>query len=599
MNKPIAEARALRKQGQFSAAAAALSDAARRGALSPLDLADAGRLLEKLVEAEQIPTPKLRVHLLGQLTTSWLKPALVATSWGRNQPAVVTEGSYDQIFQDLLGMQPGEVDVIVLLPWHQRLLGQAEADIADELSFWRQCWQRVAALGAKLVQVGFDADSTGPLGLMLGGGAQGPLGRVRRANEALREALPAGAAFVDLDHVAGTVGRSAFYDRRRWYWTKQPFSEVGVASLANATFAAVRAVVTGPKKVLVLDLDNTLWGGVVGETGPLGVELGEGPDGEAFRAFQRWCKGLTRRGVLLAVCSKNEPEDARGPFESNPHMVLQLNDFAAFEAGWGPKSQAIVRMAEQLQLGLDSFVFFDDNPAEREEVRQGAPAVEVVEVPDDVSGYIPAIEAGLWFEATGLTAEDAQRAEQYQQERQRRELQANFADMGAYLRSLEMVADVRPIDEADLPRVVQLLGKTNQWNLTTRRHSTAVVEGIVGDPRAVHFTLRLRDRFGDHGLVAVLLAVPEDDALRIDTWLMSCRVIARTAEQFAFAQLVQAARAAGWTRLVGEYLPTKKNRQVADLYPTLGFAPAEDGRFILVLDGFEPPETFIQPSAWC
>jgi FkbH-like protein len=318
-----------------------------------------------------------------------------------------------------------------------------------------------------------------------------------------------------------------------------------------------------------------LWGGVVGETGPLAVEVGEGPAGEPFKAFQLYAKALSRRGVLLTVSSKNNPDDAREPFEKNPAVPLKLADFAAFEASWEPKSAAISRMATTLKLGLDSFVFFDDNPAEREHVRQMLPEVEVVEVPEEPAQYIRALEAGQWFEAVDITAEDTVRTEQYRAEAQRRGLQDSFTSMDDYLRSLTMRGDVRDIAEADLTRVVQLLGKTNQFNLTTRRHSLEVVTDMLASRRSVGLTIRIVDRFADYGLVAVLLGVEEPDrtvpTLRVDTWLMSCRVIARTVEEFCLNCLVETARAGGYERIVGQYLPTKKNLLVADLYDRLGF----------------------------
>ena len=386
--------------------------------------------------------------------------------------------------------------------------------------------------------------------------SQGLRARIRAANAGLLEALPPGAFFVDLEAVSARRGR-AFWDARNHAWTKQPFSEEGLADLGAALQSGVRAVTTGPKKVLVLDLDHTLWGGVVGETGPLGIQLGETPEGEAFRAFQAWCKALSERGVLLAVASKNEPDDARGPFLHNPAMILRLDDLAAFEAHWAPKSESLRRIADTLNLGLDSFVFFDDNPAEREQIRQALPEVEVVDVPPEPYGYIQAIEDGRWFEATSLTREDADRARQYAVERERRDLAASFDNLDDYLASLQMAGHLAPIDDASLPRVVQLLAKTNQFNLTTRRHGPDAVQALLAHPRSVGLTLSLTDRFGDHGLVAVLLAAPEDEhTLRVDTWLMSCRVIARTAEEFTFAALLDRARALGFRRLVGEYLPT-------------------------------------------
>jgi FkbH-like protein len=499
--------------------------------------------------------------------------------------------------------------VYALLPWTQRLLSSsarsAESRVADEVAFWRQAWSIVSErLGGRILQMGFDTMVSGPLGHHLGARAAGDVDLVRRANAALREALPDSSYFVDLEQVAAARGKNTFYDPRHYAWTKQPFSALGLSDVARHLVAGTRALVFGPKKVLVLDLDNTLWDGVVGERGALGVGVGETPAGEAFLAFQRYAAGLARRGVLLSVCSKNNPEDARAPFEQHPDMALRLKDFACFEASWAPKDVGIRRMAETLRLGLDSFVFFDDNPAEREQIRQALPDVEVVDVPSDPAEYVRALDAGLWFEAIGVSAEDLRRSEQYQQEQARVEALERAGSIDDYLASLAMRGVVDDIGRTNMARVVQLIGKTNQFNVTTRRHSEADVVRLVEQPRALGLTLSLTDRFGDHGLVSVLLAVPErDDAdrLRIDTWLMSCRVIARTAEDFLFNTLVEKARAHGYTRLVGEFIPTPKNALVSGLFERLGFTRASertDGSVVyeLALDGDTAVKTFVEAA---
>ncbi len=245
-----------------------------------------------------------------------------------------------------------------------------------------------------MLQVGYDWMLPGAEGYGLAGEPGGIVELTRAANAALRRERPPGSYFLDLEMVSGMMGRESFYDPRRYYWTKQPFSERGTLRLAEHLWAGVRAVTTGPKKVLVLDLDNTLWGGVVGETGPLGVALGESPDGEAYRAFQKHAKALTKRGIVLALASKNNEADGREPFEKNPEMVLGLDDIAAAEINWEPKGTTIRRLAETLSLGLDSFVFFDDNPAEREQVRQAIPEVAVAEVPDRARGIRPGPAVG-------------------------------------------------------------------------------------------------------------------------------------------------------------------------------------------------------------
>jgi FkbH-like protein len=572
---------ALRKQGRSPEALALLREAVRRGQLDAEGMDRAGRFIHKeLRQAAESPKP-MRVWLLGQFTTSWVATALTATAWGHQVPLLVTEGAYDNILQELALPAPadGRPDVVVLLPWQQRLLSGSESTaqrIEEELEFWRRAWDQISnRLVARLLQVGYDWVVPGAGGHHLAARSDGAVDRVRRMNAALRDQLPRRAFFLDLEQVSGTVGRAAFYDMRRYFWTKQPFSEAGACRLAEHLWAGIRALTTGPKKVVVVDLDNTLWGGVVGETGPLGIALGDDPEGEAFQAFQRHLKELARRGVLLAVASKNNPRDAREPFEKNPDMILRLDDFAAFEACWDPKSVMLARLAQTLNLGLDSFVFYDDNPAEREQIRQALPDVAVAEVPADPAEYVRALQAGLWFETAGLTQEDMERAEQYVVERKRRELQTELGSIDDYLASLEMVADVRPITETDLQRVVQLLAKTNQFNVTTRRHTGQDLDRLLALPGAIGLTLRVRDRFGDYGLVGVLLGVPRDGqaapTLHIDTWLMSCRVIGRTIEHFLLGVLLDRCSELGYHTLLGEYIPTKKNALVRGLYDDLLF----------------------------
>ena len=381
----------------------------------------AGRLIAKYKTAAGEFAKPVRVLLLGQCTTSWIATMLPAVAWGRGSALEVHEGEYDNIIQELMSFnQDQRPHVVVLLPWTQRLFSSAgdrsiEQRTAEELTFWQQVWGLVAErTGARILQVGYDWTLPGALGHNLSG-TQGEVSVVRRMNEALHAALPRGSFFLDLEQVSGMMGRESFYNPRRYFWTKQPFSEAGALRLTTHIWAGMRALMMGPKKVLVLDLDNTLWGGVVGETGPLGIAIGETPDGEAFLAFQRHVRALGKRGVVLAICSKNNREDALGPFEQNPEMALALSDFAHIEANWDLKSEGLRRIANALNLGLDSFVFFDDNPAEREQIRQALPEVEVVDVPDDPSEYVRALQAGLWFEAVEISQEDTQRTAQYQQ----------------------------------------------------------------------------------------------------------------------------------------------------------------------------------------
>lgn len=590
-----------RRDGNDAAAAQALHDALRRDQLDPSGILHAGRVLHQ-IKSPAAQTP--RVTILGQCTTSWLVPALTAVARGRNQFLNVSDADYDNVMQGIEHLDQ-KTDAVILVPWTQRLMNEDDRSvdqrIRDELQFWQTAWSLLAQRSdVHLVQAGYDWVDAGSDGHFLGAHDGGGLNLVRQINEQLREALPAGSYFVDLEQVSGITGREQFYERRQYFWTKQPFSDAGLVRVAGHLWAGLRATFTGPKKVLVLDLDNTLWGGVVGEVGPLGVELGETPAGEAFRDFQRLAKGLAQRGVLIAVCSKNNPEDARGPFLENSQMVLALDDIVAFEAGWTPKAEVIRSIAQTLNLGLDSFVYFDDEPAERELVRQALPEVEVVNVPDDPAAYRDALLQGLWFEAVSVSNEDRMRTEQYRVEQERHKAQAIPATVEDYLQSLELVGEIATIDDASMDRVLQLIGKTNQFNLTTRRHTQDTLARMLNSSSPVALTLRARDRFGDYGLVAVLVAISESsgdgETLRIDTWLMSCRIIGRTAEQFIFNALLRRAKALGYARLVGEYIPSRKNAVVADLYERLGFtatgASASGNLFVLDVNSAAPAATF-------
>jgi FkbH-like protein len=561
-----------------------LRQAVRRRSLSPQAIGRAGQLIRKALEhtgRREI----VRVLLLGQCTTSWLKNAVTAEALGAGIAAIVDDGLYDNILQEVAALPASLADnalTLALLPWNERLLANSprtsDQRVEDELAFWSEVWRTAQSRGvARIIQVGLDWMGPGALGYHLTGVAGGDAHLIRRVNDALRQALPHGSYFVPLEEISGMDGRDAFYDRRRQLWTRQPFSERGLVSLAEHIVAGLRAVTTGPKKVLVVDLDNTLWGGVVGEAGAAGIVLGHTPEGEAFVAFQRYLKALSGRGILLAVCSKNNPADAREPFLTNSDIALSLDDFAAFEANWGPKVDGLRRIAESLNLGLDSFVFFDDNPAEREHVRQALPDVVVVDVPEDPADYVRALEDGLSFETVALTDEDTRRRERYALDGRRRTIAREAGSVDEYLRSLEMAGTLRPIDESDLPRVAQLIGKTNQFNLTTRRHGVEQVRALLGQPDAIGITLRLRDRFGEHGMIGVVLAVPShrdaggERVLRVDTFLMSCRVIGRTAEHLLVQHLIGEARRRGFAVIHGEFVPTAKNALVRDFWQTMGF----------------------------
>ncbi len=349
-------------------------------------------------------------------------------------------------------------------------------------------------------------------------------------------------------------------------------TEANVA-IARSLTALVRAVYGKSRKVLVLDLDNTLWGGVIGDDGVDRIQIGrETPVAEAYTAFQEYCLSLQRRGVLLAVCSKNDEDVAKSGFE-HPSSVLKLEHISCFKANWEPKHENILAIAKELNLGTDSFVFVDDNPAERAIVAAQIGGIAVPEVGAEVSRYAAILEAGRYFEPISMSKEDLSRTALYEANAARASSEAQFANYGEYLDSLEMQAEIAEFKPVYLERITQLTNKTNQFNLTTRRYTQADIEAVSADPKYIGIYGRLLDRFGDNGLVSIVLGRREGDELELDLWLMSCRVLKRDMEQAMLDVLVERARATNIRTLKGFYLPTKKNGMVANHYEKLGFAP--------------------------
>jgi FkbH-like protein len=563
------------RNGNITESLALLKQLLLKSVVEPEELARIGKfILPYLAEAEGA----IHVSLLGQCTTTWLGYHLASHGLKNGQTLAIYESEYDTVLQSLLEIQNNRTDFFVFLPWNQRILKQihnanhsVDEIIEQELNFWQQTWDLAQQKNGRIIQIGYDYTNAGALGFHCSTKHGGDIDTIREINRRLRQSLPSGTFFIDLETLSGDVGRQSFYSSRQYYWTKQPFSELGTTLLAERIANAIRVMQTGSKKVLVLDLDNTLWGGVVGDLGAFDIELGETPEGEAYRDFQHFCKSLSRRGVLLAVASKNDEANAKEPFEVNPNMVLKLDDIVSFQAHWKPKSSSMKTIASELNLGIDSLVFFDDNPAEREEVRQNAPEVSIVDVPNDPADYIRALENSLFFETLAVTTADAERTQQYLNENKRKTYESSFTNLDDYLKSLEMVGKIEPINDSNMQRVVQLLAKTNQFNVTTRRHDEATVRQFLSNPKTIALTLELSDKFGEHGLIAVAIGLPKDDDLIIDTFLMSCRVLNRTVEQFFINEIFQQANQKGFKRIIGEYIPTTKNGMVKDLFPSFGF----------------------------
>ncbi len=433
----------------------------------------------------------------------------------------------------------------------------------------------VAGCRVPVIVNNIEATSIRVLGNHEGEFADSAARRVREFNAALPPSLPAGCSVFDLEHQAASFGLQRWEDARLWFHSKHPFALDAFGPVAFAGSRLLAASRGRSRKCIVLDLDNTLWGGVVGDDGAEGIRFGanHGAVGEAFEAFQRYLKALSERGIALAVCSKNDDDLAREAFSVRAEMVLGLDDFAVFQANWGNKADNIRLIAKALNIGTDALVFVDDNPAERALVRAELPEVAVIEMPDDPSDFVAALAAGAWFETLALSDEDRQRAKAYRDNAARTQASLEATDLKSYLRELDMRASWGLADPAHLPRMAQLLSKTNQFQLTDVRHSEAQLAALSTEKGAWIGWFSLRDRFGDHGLISVVALRQDGTTAYIDAWAMSCRVFSRGMEDFIFGVLLRETARRGCTHLVGCYVASRKNGVVSRLYERLGGQP--------------------------
>ena len=374
----------------------------------------------------------------------------------------------------------------------------------------------------------------------------------------------------DLAYLACRFGLDNWFSESEWYLYKYAVSMQYIPELCHNISLIIKSLLGKNKKGLVLDLDNTLWGGVIGEVGAEGVELStETPAGMAYSEFQQYLRQLEDLGILLNVASKNEESIALTGFERDD-SPLKRKDFLCFKANWEPKSENIAKIAQEINILPESLVFVDDNPAEREIVRQQLPAVTIASF-DSPEGMIAALDRAGYFEITALSADDAKRNEMYRQNLQRAAAQQSFGSYEDYLRSLEMTAEMGAFDQPHAERITQLINKTNQFNLTTRRYTAQEVEALLSNPDAVTLYGRLIDKFGDNGLVSAMIGTVEGERCTVDLWIMSCRVFKRNLEQTMMDEFVRRCAARGVKTIVGRYLPTAKNLLVKEIYGTMGF----------------------------
>ncbi len=576
-------------------------------------LADAALREGAMVDGMQ----RRRLAILGSSTVDHLIPAIRIAALGRRLVLDVTAAPYGQYRQVILeaaspleGAPPDFIlfmlDEASVLPpvavgaTEQEAATAIQTAVDGQVALWRKARARFGAMVIQQTVLNTRLSLFGSFDAMVPGS---PATLIDRLNRALTAAARSeGVLVIDIERAAAQAGRADWHDPVRWHQAKQAVGPV-VTPLYGDFVARVIAAACGlSRKCLVLDLDNTLWGGVIGDDGIEGIVLGQGSAaGEAYLSFQMYAAALADRGIVLALCSKNDPDVVEAAFRDHPEMHLKRERIAAAAVNWKDKASNLRELAQTLDLGLESFVFADDNPAERDIVRRELPMVAVPELPEDVAHYAGMIARAGYFEAVAFTAEDCARAEQYAQNARRKEVLATATDMDGFLKSLEMELEAKAPGSSELARVTQLINKSNQFNLTTRRYTAEEIERAAKDPDVLVRRFRLVDKFGDNGLIAVIIARPcqkNAKALAVDTWLMSCRVLGRGVEQACLGVLAKAAAERGAEALIGEYRPTPRNGMVRDHYRRLGFA--EDGaeadttRWRLDLTQFSIPATHIR-----
>ncbi|MBF0604686.1 MAG: HAD family hydrolase [Nitrospirae bacterium] len=452
--------------------------------------------------------------------------------------------------------------------------------IQTEVDHFVDLWQALAVHGTAIImQNNADTPSDRVFGNFEGCISWGRQNYLRQFNLLLaRRALEHHVQLVDLEHLSGQFGKRVWHDAPYWHHSKHAFHPDASALLALQGAQLIQATKGMAKKCLVLDLDNTLWGGVIGDDGLEGIQLGNGSAaGEAFSAFQQYVKMLQVRGIILAVCSKNEESNAKAPFLDHAEMVLKLEDIAVFVANWHNKGDNIREISEILEIGLDSMVFVDDNPVERQLVRQMLPMVSVPEMPMDPAHYVATVDKHAYFEAISFSVEDQARGQMYRQNSERKMIRKKYADMDGFLKDLQMVSVFGDLGPQTRGRASQLILKSNQFHLTTTRYTEAQLEQMMAHDEIFCRYYRLQDRFGDNGLISVVILKKIGKKLHVDTWVMSCRVLSRGMEDFIHNDMVDIAISQGCEALVGAYLPTKKNQLVSKLYERLGYYHLGEG----------------------
>ena len=573
-------------------------------------MSNTGELKKKT--KQQVEGKSVKVAVVGDTATQFLATAIRGMGVERGYNIDLFEAEYNQVERQFMDptsdLYQFDANFIVVFQsthklgeHHSELSAEQQANLAEErLQFVAGICSNPALSSKKIIYFNYPEIEDTVFGSYANKVDSSFTFQVRKLNfELMRLSQQFPNLFIcDIAGLQNKLGRDQMFAANVYTSTEMVLSIDALPYVASRVMDIVCAIKGQFKKCLILDLDNTVWGGVIGDDGLEGIQLGHGLGiGKAFTEFQMWVKKLKQRGIIICVASKNNEETAKEPFEKHPDMVLKLDDIAVFQANWETKVDNIRTIQQILNIGFDSMVFLDDNPFERNMVRENIPAITVPELPEDPAEYLEYLYSLNLFETASYSNLDKDRTKQYQVEAQRVSLSKTFTNEADFLKSLNMVSVVSGFTKFNTPRVAQLSQRSNQFNLRTIRYTDADIEALANDPSVIDLSFTLEDKFGDNGLIAVVIMKPLDkDTLFVDTWFMSCRVLKRGMENFTLNTMVEKAKAAGYKRIVGEYLPTPKNKMVEEHYSNLGFTKiegTETAQFELSVDAYQPREAYI------
>lgn len=569
--------------------------------------------LKKITKHMPADLPAIKVALTGDTATQFLATAIRGTGAERGYQIDLFEAEYNQVERQFLDpsseLYQTDADFIVLFQSthklgekHSLLSPSQQESLAEErLAFVASVCENPMLASKKIICLNYPEIEDTVFGSYATKVTSSLTYQVRKLNMGLMDLSQryANLFICDIAGLQNKLGRDMMFAPNVYVSTEMVLSIDALPYVASRVMDIICAIKGQFKKCLILDLDNTVWGGVIGDDGLEGIQLGHGLGiGKAFTEFQMWVKKLKQRGVIICVASKNNEETAKEPFEKHPDMVLKLEDIAVFQANWETKVDNIRTIQRILNIGFDSMVFLDDNPFERNIVRENIPGITVPELPQDPGEYLEYLYSLNLFETASYSQADKDRTKQYQVEAQRVSLQKTFSNEADFLKSLDMTSVVSGFNKFNTPRVAQLSQRSNQFNLRTVRYTEADIEALGQDPDVIDLSFTLEDKFGDNGLIAVIIMKKQDEeTLFIDTWFMSCRVLKRGMEDFTLNAMIEAAREKGYKRIIGEYLPTPKNKMVENHYPSLGFQKLEGtptAQYVLDVEQYQPRENYIK-----